>query len=585
MALSDLLLEFGTKAPKVQDIDRARVDEHVDDYRSLVAYWRLYPDRFIDYLCSLNPDNKFRLYFVQRVFLRICMRYKTVYAVFSRGFSKSFLAVMVLMLKAILYPRSQLAVSTYGKQQSASIVTDKMELICEMIPAIANEIMWDTRGQIMQTSRSKDSVSLAFKNGSKLSNAAMSEQTRGKRFQSLLIEESAKVDQEKLTEIIMPTLVVSREIPGWGSDPDEVLNQSAIFVTSAGYKNTFAYDKLIDTLCHMVADRGNSDAFVFGGDWKIPVVEGLQPADFIQSQEADASMDEAGFDREYNSKWAGSASGCFFNANKIDQHRVLNMAEDKFNKTLPPDGYYVMGVDVGRFGDMTECVIIKVVPTSENRVPKKHVVNIYTFEAEHFEKQAIEIKRLFKRFKCDMCVLDGNGVGAGLVDFLVRDQIDPDTDEPLYNWGVYNDDERKYRDWETSATVHNALYIMKANAPLNSEMYSYCQGQLNAGKLKFLVDETIAKSKLLASGKKMNAVQRAEYLRPFSETSILKSQMLNLVQSGEGANITLKKVAEKIKKDKFSALIYGLYWCKIKEDKGHRRKNRDLSKMTLFTKH
>ena len=130
----------------------------------------------------------------------------------------------------------------------------------------------------------------------------MSENTRGARFQSLLIEEVAKVDQEKLTEIIMPTLTVSRKVAGDKADPNEVLNQSAVFVTSAGYKATYAYEKLIDTLCHMVADKNNNDAFILGGDWKIPVVEGLQPANFIQAQEMDNSMDEAGFDREYEKK-------------------------------------------------------------------------------------------------------------------------------------------------------------------------------------------------------------------------------------------------------------------------------------------
>lgn len=49
----------------------------------------------------------------------------------------------------------------------------------------------------------------------------------------------------------------------------------------------------------MVADDGSYDSFIYGGDWKIPVVEGLQPANFIQQQEAGNSMDESGFEREY----------------------------------------------------------------------------------------------------------------------------------------------------------------------------------------------------------------------------------------------------------------------------------------------
>ena len=43
--------------------------EHVDDLRELIAYWRVYPDRLIDFYCSLNPNNNFKLFFYQRLFL------------------------------------------------------------------------------------------------------------------------------------------------------------------------------------------------------------------------------------------------------------------------------------------------------------------------------------------------------------------------------------------------------------------------------------------------------------------------------------------------------------------------------------
>jgi hypothetical protein len=584
MALKDLLTVGDKQTAKKIEIDKNAVRENLTDYQKIIDYWRRYPDKFIDYLCSLNPDNSFSLYYIQRLYLRVVMRYRTVYAVFSRGFSKSFLAVMCLMIKATLYPGAKLATVADGKSQSAAILSSKLREICQLIPAFANEIIWDTRGKIAQTTQSKDQVTYAFRNGSQISNAAMTETTRGQRFQSILVEESAKVDQEKLTEIIMPTLVISRQING-KTDPNEVLNQSAIFVTSAGYKGTYAYEKLIDTLCHSVAGKPN-EAFILGGDWKIPVVEGLQPANFIQSQENDSSMDEAGFDREYNSIWAGTVEGAFFNPAKFDQHRILQLAQNQFDKGTSKEGYYCMGVDVGRFGDMTEVVVIKVTP-AKTGVSQKQVVNIYTFEEDHFEKQAIQLKRLFMRFKCDMCVVDGNGVGAGLIDYLVRDQIDPETGDLLPNWGVYNDDDKRYKQWETEDTIHNAMFIMKANQPINSELFAYCQAQLNSGKLKFLIDESVAKNKLMtqSQGKKMTTLQRADYLRPYVETSILKSQMMNLVQQNEGANIILKQATRKVKKDKFSALIYGLSWPKLQEEKAHKRKGRNIKDFLMFTKH
>jgi hypothetical protein len=53
---------------------------------------------------------------------------------------------------------------------------------------------------------------------------------------------------------------------------EEVLNQSQIFITTAGYKNTFSYDKLIQLLVRMIT-RG--DSLVMGGTWRIPAVTGL----------------------------------------------------------------------------------------------------------------------------------------------------------------------------------------------------------------------------------------------------------------------------------------------------------------------
>lgn len=166
---------------------------------------------------------------------------------------------------------------------------------------------------------------------------------------------------------------------------------------------------------------------------------------------------------------------------------------------------------------------------------------------------------------------------------LTVDTIDPDTDEILAPWGVMNDEEGRYRHMRTDNTINDAMYIMKANTPLNSEMYAYCQSEINSGRVLFLIDENTAKNKLLsqAQGQKMHANQRNEYLRPFMQTSILKEQMLNLVQEHEGANIILKRSSTKILKDKFSALIYGLYYCKLQDDKRGKR-SRDLSKFLFF---
>ena len=70
----------------------------------------------------------------------------------------------------------------------------------------------------------------------------------------------------------------------------------------------------------------------------------------------------------------------------------------------------------------------------------------------------------------------------------------------------------------------------------------------------------------------MTPEKRAEYLKPFTLTSILKEEMMNLREENEGVNIILKQANRGIKKDKFSSYEYGLLYIKIEEDNKKRKK-------------
>ena len=580
MALRDILQASNKRKDLDSDAIKEEVHNHLDKYRELIAYWRIYPDKLVDYYLSLGNPYNFKFIFYQRLFLRALFRHKYVYATFVRAWSKSFMSVMALMLKAILYPGAKLFTVAGGKQQSAEILSGKVLEICKLIPAIEREIVWDTRGTRARTAQTKDSVIYTFRNGSTLENIAASEKTRGRRFQSGLMEECVGIDQDILNEVIIPTMNVNRMVQGQ-TDSNEQLNKSMIFVTTAGYKNTYSYEKLIEILCRSVVRP--KDAIILGGSWRVPVIFGLLDKNFVRDLKMDGTFNEDSFEREYESKWTGDIESAFFNSDRFDKQRKINLPEWKYSNKTSKDGYYVMGVDVGRFGCTTEVVIIKVTPGAGD-IPRKRIVNIYSFDEEHFGLQALKLKRIFQQYKCRVAVIDGNGLGAGLVDMLTMDTIDPDTGETLYNWGVMNDEDNKYRNMKTDDTITDAMYIMKANQVLNSEMYAYCQSEINAGRVNFLVDESIAKNKLLsqAQGKKMSQSQRADYLMPFVQTSILKDQMLNLVYENDGAHIILKQASKKIKKDKFSALIYGLYYCKLQEDSRSKKRKRDISKFMFF---
>jgi len=581
MALNDILQHVENQEAKKVGISEDRIKQQMSNLRKQIAFWREYPDIFVEFLCGPENKENFSLFFYQRLFLRAAMRHRYAYATFPRGYSKSFLSVLVLMLRCILYPNSHLFVTTGGKEQAAGILKDKADEICKLIPGIKNEIDW-TRGA---TKSSKNMVEYKFKNGSKLDVMAAQQSTRGKRATGGLMEECILIDQTILNEVIIPTMNVDRRLSDGSRVEEEVTNKSQVYVTTAGWKNSSAYDKLIQILIQEIIDP--AEAVVLGGSWRVPVMEKLLKKSFIEELKLDGTYNDNSFAREYESEWSGDAENAFFSAEKFDKYRVLLQPEYEYSGRSNKTAYYVLGVDVGRLKCTTEVCVFKVTPQLQGAALKT-LVNLYSYEAEDFEQQAIHIKRLFYKYKARSVVIDANGLGIGLVDFMTKAQVDPESGDDLAPFGVEggtNEDiTEQYKKVNGPGVESNAMYLIKANLPINTEAHSYVQTQLLNGKIKFLIDETQAKVKLMSTkvGQTMSGDKRAEYLKPFTLTTILKTQMLNLVEENEGANIILKQSSRGIPKDKFSAFEYGLYYIKQDEDRKKKRKKRDISQFLFL---
>lgn len=579
MSLQSLLDLSSSRDTMKQGVSEERLKENMDMLREQIAFFRAYPDLFIDFI--KGPDCKFHFYFYQRIFLRIVMRHRKVYAVFPRAFSKSFLSMMALMLRCILYPGSELFITTGGKEQAASITVAKIEEICKLIPALNNEINWE-RGQ---SKKSKDNVEYIFKNGSKINILAARESSRGQRRTGGLMEECVLIDQDALNEIIIPTTNVARRLADGTRHEEELVNKSQIFITTAGYKNTFAYEKLIELLVESVLNP--EEVMIIGGTYKTPVAEGLLSQKFVSELKMAGTFNEASFDREYCSVWSGDAENAYFSSGVFDKYRQLLQPEYEYSGRSSKSAYYLLGIDVGRTGCTTEVCVFKITPQPQGS-SLKSLVNIYTYDAEDFEEQAIKIKKLFYKYKARVCAIDANGLGVGFVDFMTKSQIDPETGDELPPFGVeggtFDEVHEQYKKIKGDNIEKDAMYLIKANAPINTEAHAYVQTQLSSGKIKFLIDERDASIKLMSTkiGQNMSPEERNEHLQPFVQTSILKDQMMNLIEENEGVNIILKQNNKGIKKDKFSAFEYGLYYVKQEEERKRKRKSFNVADLMLF---
>lgn len=153
---------------------------------------------------------------------------------------------------------------------------------------------------------------------------------------------------------------------------------------------------------------------IMGGTYQTPVVCGLLDENFVENLKIQGTFNDQSFNRQYRSTWSGDVNNAFFSSEKFDKYRVLLQPEEERNGRSSKDAYYVFGIDVGRVGCSTEIVVFKVTPQAQG-VANKTLVNLYTYDEQHFESQCIHIKHLYYKFRPRRIAIDANGLKIQLI--------------------------------------------------------------------------------------------------------------------------------------------------------------------------
>lgn len=551
-------------------------------YEYYCGIFTAYPDLFID-MITPSYDN-FKLFFYQRIFLRACMRYRYHYCTAPRAFSKTFVSVLALMLKCIFCPRSKVFIVAPAKSQAAKNAKEKIVEIYQHFPIIRKEVVG---GDISDTPGNfgKDYITLTFKNGSVFDVVGALDSTRGGRRHCGLIDEVLDHDGDALNEIVLPLMNVNRRMVNGNTNPNEP-HQAQFYMTTASQKSTYAYNKMIELFEQEIINPKST--FVWGTTYQVPMIHGLIDRQYINEIRTASTFKEDSFAREYLSVWTGGSSESWFNYDKMSSYRKLVNPETHAKFEGPGDFFYLLSVDVGRISCQTVVSVFKVYRNSGGF--HSNLVNLYILgknDAErHFEFQARDLKRLIKAFNPKEVVIDGNGLGTGLLDFMARPQLDPLTNETYPAYGSFNDSDMIKTQPRDAIQI---IYVIKANTKLNSEIHSNCYSQIYSGRVKFLIKEQEAKNKLMSTkvGQKMRVEDRAKRLLPHEMTTRLLDEIANLrlKQTGSSVDVVLEQINSRFGKDKFSSFEYGLWRIKELEDAWikAKAKRKGPRKLTFFT--
>ena len=558
------------------------LEKNQDFLQECFQIFSVYPDVFLDLITPGNSN--FTLFPYQRIFLRACMRYTSIYITAARATSKTFLSILAKYLQCVFLPNHVGSIVAPNKGQAAKISKQKIQEIWRIWPLLKNELEPGITDGV-HANFGKDYVELFFKNGARLTVVGALDSDRGIRTHATLIDEARDQDGDAIAEIVLPQMNVSRRMDNGLVNPYEKINTQVIYATSAGTKASYAYEALIDTFEKAIIDPKTS--FCIGLDYRIPAAHGLIDPTYVRNLKLSPSYNETTFAAEYLGVWLGGSDESWFDYSKLTKYRKIKNPEwiQKFREEK--NVFYLISVDVGRLHDQTVACIWRV-NIRDNKYYAT-LVNLFVLgrqaETKPFTQQAADLKQLIAIYRPREVIIDCNGLGLGLADEMIKTQLDENGNE-LPAYGFFNNDDYKKIQPKDAPQI---LYSLKANGPLNSKIHGNAYSRINSGMVRFLISEQDARTALLATktGQKMKTEERIKRLMPHELTTKLFEEMSNLRLKKSGLDIVLEQINPRFPKDKYSAFAYGLWRIKELEEENYkkvvRRGNGQKRQLIFFT--
>lgn len=513
---------------------------NVDNWEYFCSFARWYPDLFLD---MIKPQKGgLNLHLDQRIYLRVMLRFTSFYGVFPRGYGKTFDEVLASMLVCVFFSEISISLSAQTKENAADLLKDKYNEIIRFYPMLKNEIE--------KANFAKGDALIVFKSGARLDNLANAQSSKGQRRKRMNMEESALIDNDTFLDALLPIVEVPRVCVGKYSitDPEE-LNQQINFFTTAGFKGSDEYQRSVDMSKDMINLSGK---IILGSSFWLPCWYGRgSTKSQIFQKKRDMTM--VSFAQNYESKWVGASNGALVNINKLMNCRSL--PSPILQSKNESDEYY-LGVDVARSqntnNNQSFIAVVKVNRSKDkSRIVSMDLVNLINIpNIMNFTAQACVVKKYKQLYNAKAVVVDGNGLGAGLIDELLKESFDSITKMSLGVWDTINDDNEP----EIPDIAEKILYNLKAQS-VQSKVVTNFIDVVDSGKFRILEQ------------RQQSEFSEKEYddfdncVAPFLQTDMLFEEIANLkLKHLNNGGVTIEKVVNKLDKDRTMATLYILWY-------------------------
>lgn len=307
--------------------------------------------------------------------------------------------------------------------------------------------------------------------------------------------------------------------------------------------------------------------FVFGSDWMIPIHFGRQKQSVINKAR---NGNIIRFRQNYLCDWIGVSDGGLINISKLIKARILNIPELECPKDKRDNfelNEYVIGCDIARSNkennNKTSIVVLKIIRNPNNIIRQIQVVNIINPpNGLNFDEQSLIIKKIFYQYggnyeliksRVKAVIVDSNGVGQGVLEALLKDITDYETNQEYPAWATINTEDKS-----SGKNAPKILYGLKAQS-INSDIIRIFIDCVESGKLKLMRPFEDIKDDLPSNTdlEKLDAVcfQTQQFIDEVSNLKLKKSDKTN--------SLSVECLIKRIDKDRYSAMAYALYYIFI----------------------
>ncbi|MDD4780952.1 MAG: hypothetical protein PHT02_10205 [Tissierellia bacterium] len=535
---SDHNPEFNPTVEAKGKKEEGLLHDNIDNYIEFLAWARWYPDLFLD---LIKPQKGgINLHSDQRTFMRVAVRFYSMYGVFPRGWGKTFNEVVVMYILCVLFPGIEFALTAQTKENAAELVKDKHNDIIKKYPWFKNEVF--------DTKFSKSDAEISFLNNSRIDILANNQSSKGQRRHAIMIEESALLDDFTFQDALYPIVEHGRLTVGEkGMNNPEELSQKVNFFTTAGYRGSSEFERSLRMKDGMINLNGE---IILGSDWHLGCWYG-RGSTKKQILKKKKNMSPIAFAQNYESKWVGSVDNALVDIKKVLHLRTLSKPEIKGDGKSE----YHIAMDVARSynssNNQSSIAVIKVIRDEKtNRINKMQLVNlVYVPTFLNFTAQAIILKRIKYIYSAKMATVDLNGLGKGIWEELFKEHKDPLTGDSYPCWDSINTEDKP----DNPQDADKCLFGMTSQG-IQSDIIVNFIDIVESEKLELLKKHTDTYN--------LDDKDYVEsFVSPKVQTDFLIEEISNLqLEHMTNGKLGIKQVTKRVDKDRVMATMYGLYY-------------------------